>query len=62
VTSNTRTPTLGHHPRSGRGIPAHAAQEEEGDKEDRTKKRTRKKKKEKKKKQGRGQRHTGLAI
>ena len=31
MTSNTRTPTLGHHPRSGRGIPAHAPQEEEGD-------------------------------
>ena len=31
VTSNTRTPTLGHHPRSGRGIPAHTPQEEEGD-------------------------------
>ena len=37
---NTRTPTLGHHPRSGRGKPAHAPQEEEGDKEERTKQKT----------------------
>ena len=32
MASNARTPTLGHHPRSGRGKPAHAPQEEEGTK------------------------------
>ena len=36
VASNTRTLTLGHHPRSGRGKPAHAPQEgdEEGGEEE----------------------------
>ena len=29
MASNARTLTLGHHPRSGRGKPAHAPQEEE---------------------------------
>ena len=58
MASNARTLTLGHHPRSGRGKPAHAPQEEEGTREGRTKKKGDRTKEKRRKKKGRGQQRT----